>query len=169
MNLTLIRHAIAEDREVFAQKNLEDSQRPLTAKGRKKMDKMLEWVQPWMNEVDLIVSSPYLRALQTAEMIQQMLGKKLRVMQAPELVPHCPPQAFIKWLKAHARDKKNVIAVGHEPQLSIFLSFLLSGKSESFIEIKKSGIAIVEINSVVDIETTNAQLVGLLSPKNCPL
>lgn len=164
MNLILIRHAIAEDREEFIFKNKEDSLRPLTDKGRKKMLKMFERVEESIKEVDLIVSSPYLRAIQTAEILQSFLPK-LKIEQAPELVPHCPPQAFMKWLKAHARENKTVAAIGHEPQLSLFISFLLSSKTESFIEMKKSGIAMLELSSVSEIETAHSQLLWLLSPK----
>ena len=164
MNLIVIRHALAEDREEFALKNKEDSLRPLTDKGRKKMLKMFEWVEDTIKDVDLIVSSPYLRAMQTAEILQGFLPK-LKIEQAPELVPHCPPQAFMKWLKAHARDKKNVAVIGHEPQLSLFISFLLSSKAESFIDMKKSGIAMMEVSSVSEIETAHSQLLWLLCPK----
>lgn len=164
MNLILVRHAIAEDREDFAKKNLEDSLRPLTLKGRKKMIKVLDWVSPHLGDVDMIVSSPYLRAMQTAEIVQSYWNK-IKVDEASELVPHSVPRAFMKWLQAHAADKKNVIAVGHDPHLSLFLSYLLATKNESFIELKKSGIAVVELNSFSQIETTPAQLLWLVQPK----
>ncbi|MEK6773653.1 MAG: phosphohistidine phosphatase SixA [Bdellovibrionota bacterium] len=164
MNLILVRHAVAEDREEFAKKNLEDSSRPLTVKGRKKMVKMLDWISPLLGEIDMIVSSPYVRAMQTSEILQG-IWSKIKIDQAAELVPHSPPQSFMKWLKAHAKDKKNVIAVGHEPHLSLFLSYLLSSKNESFVEIKKSGMAAVEIGSLAEIETTHSQLLWLVQPK----
>lgn len=164
MNLIIVRHALAEDREEFAKKNLEDSLRPLTAKGRKKMIKMMEWVSPLLGEVDMIVTSPYLRAVETAQLLQSY-WKKLDIKEVAELVPHSPPVAFMKWLKAHAKDKKNVLMVGHDPHLSLFLSYLLAGKNESFIELKKSGIALVEIGSFADIETSSARLLWLAQPR----
>jgi len=164
MNLIIVRHAIAEDREDFAKKNLEDSLRPLTPKGRKKMIKMLDWMASHLDEVDMIVTSPYLRSVQTAEIIQSRFDK-VEIEQASELVPHSPALPLMKWLKAHARDKKNVVVVGHDPHLSLFLSALLCSKNESFIDLKKSGIAAVEIPSLMEIETTQSRLLWLVQPK----
>lgn len=163
MELIIIRHALAEDREDFAKKNKDDSLRPLTIKGKKRMASVLDQMSSFLESVDLIVTSPYVRAKQSAQIVQ--IKTKAKVVEAAELVPHSPPQAFVKWIKSHAADKKVLVAVGHEPQLSLLASYLLGGKSQSFIELKKSGMACLEITSASEIETTSVRLNWLVSPK----
>ncbi len=164
MELILVRHAIAEEREVFAKKNQDDHLRPLTLKGRKKMQKMAMALTDWVGDVDLIVSSPYVRARQTAEILSQIFFET-PVVEASELVPQSPSNAFLKWLKLHAREHKKVIAVGHEPQLSCFASFLTAGKSASFMQLKKGGALCLELESFAQAQVESAQLLWLLPPK----
>lgn len=164
MELLIVRHGIAEVREDFAKKNLGDHLRPLTLKGRKKIQKVGMQICSWMPTVDLIISSPFVRARQTAEILAQIYFGTT-VVEAPELVPQSPPTAFLKWLKAHARDHNRVVVVGHEPQLSCFASFLLSGKSDSFIDIKKGGALCLELESFDISQAGTAELLWLLPPK----
>ena len=163
MNLIVVRHALAEDREDFAKKNKDDSLRPLTVKGKKRLKKVLDEMTQSLSSVDLIVTSPYVRAKQSAQIVQEKIRAK--IVEAAELVPHSPPQAFVKWIKSQGADKKTIVAVGHEPQLSLLISYLLAGKNQSFVELKKSGMASLEISSAEDIETQPARLNWLVSPK----
>ncbi|MBX2988921.1 MAG: phosphohistidine phosphatase SixA [Bdellovibrionaceae bacterium] len=164
MELYLIRHAVAEDREEFARRSQDDSLRPLTVKGRKKMQKVAIRLRDQVGDVDLIVTSPYLRARQTAEILSQMFFET-KIIEAPELVPHGPPQAFVRWMKAHARDLQSVAVVGHEPQLSLLASYLLAGAEESLIAMKKSGIACLETVDVEELGPSTAELSWLVPPK----
>lgn len=164
MNLIVVRHAVAEERETFALKNKEDSLRPLTLKGKKRMEKMMGPLKAFIDDASLIVTSPYTRSLQTAEIIRKKFPRT-KVAVAAELVPHSPPQAFIRWLRGQKSEVKNIIVVGHEPQLSVFLSFLLASKNDSFVDLKKSGAACVELPSWEEIEEGHAQLLWLIQPK----
>lgn len=164
MELIIIRHAIAEEREDFKQKGLEDHLRPLTLKGRKKMQKVCIQLRDVVKEIDLIVSSPLTRARQTAEIISQIYFET-KVIEAPELVPHSPPQAFLKWLRTQAKTQRRIVVVGHEPHLSSFASFMLTGKPESFIDLRKSGIIGLELESFANAEEGAAQLLYAIPPK----
>ncbi|MBV2168941.1 MAG: phosphohistidine phosphatase SixA [Bdellovibrio sp.] len=164
MELIIIRHAVAEEREDFVKKGLEDHMRPLTLKGRKRMQKVCVRLLDFVKEVDLIVSSPLTRARQTAEIVSQIYFET-KVVEAPELVPHSPPQAFLKWLRTQARTHRRLVIVGHEPHLSSFASYLLSGKTESFIDLKKSGVIALEIESFAHAEAGTAQLLYAIPPK----
>ena len=86
MELYLVRHAVAGDREEFAQKNPEDHLRPITLKGRKKLQKVAMKLLDLIEEVDFIVTSPYLRAMQSAEVISQLIYE-VPIKKAAELVP----------------------------------------------------------------------------------
>lgn len=164
MELIIIRHALAEVRESFAKKGLEDQLRPLTLKGRKRMQKVCVSLLDHVKTFDVIVSSPYTRARQTAEIVAQIYFET-KVIEAPELVPHSPPQAFLKWLRTEGRKYKRIGIVGHEPQLSTFASYLLTGKAESFIDLKKSGIIALGVESFADVQAGKAELLYSIPPK----
>ncbi len=164
MQIIVVRHAVAEDRESFEKKNSEDHLRPLTEKGRRRMIKVAQRVRDWVEDIDLIVSSPYLRAKQTADILSEIYSG-IKIVEAPELVPQSPPLAFIKWLRAHGRNLKQIIIVGHEPHLSSLVSCLLSGGEEAFIELKKSGVACLEIESFHELAPGHAQLNWLIQPR----
>lgn len=127
------------------------------------MERVAQHLLNWVEDVDLIVTSPYLRARQTAQILSQFY-KKAKVVEAPELVPQSPPTAFLKWLKAHGREMKDVMVVGHEPHLSSFLSFLVAGTNESFVELKKSGVASVEVQNFQGLAPGGARLNWLVQP-----
>lgn len=164
MELIIFRHAIAEEREDFQKKGLEDNLRPLTLKGRKKMQKVCVFLRDYLEEIDVIVTSPLTRARQTAEIISQIYFDT-KVVETPELFPQSPPQAFLKWLRVQGRNYKRIAIVGHEPHLSAFTSYLLAGKPESFIDFKKSGVIGLEMESFAQAEAGSAQLMYYLPPK----
>lgn len=164
MELIIIRHAVAEEREDFKKKGLEDNLRPLTLKGRKKMQKVCVFLQDYVEDIDVVVTSPLTRARQTAEIISQIYFEA-QVVEAPELAPQSPPQAFLKWLRVQGRNHKRIVIVGHEPHLSSFTSYMLSGKPESFIDFKKSGVIGLELESFAQAEAGSAQLMYYLPPR----
>ncbi|MNL27136.1 phosphohistidine phosphatase [compost metagenome] len=164
MELVIIRHAIAEEREDFQKKGLEDQFRPLTLKGRKRMQKVCFHLKDVLKDLDLIVTSPFTRARQTAEIISQIYFET-KVVEAPELVPQSPPQAFVKWLRVHGKNHRRIAIVGHEPHLSTFASFMLTGRAESFIDLKKSGVIVLELESFTSAEAGTAQLLMAAPPK----
>lgn len=164
MELIIIRHAVAEEREDFAKKGQEDQFRPLTLKGRKRMQKVCVRMRDYVKSFDVIVSSPFTRARQTAEIVSQIYFET-KVIETPELVPQSPPQAFLKWLRTQGRNYKRIVIVGHEPHLSSFASYMLSGKTESFIDLKKSGIIALELESFAQAEAGSAQLLYSIPPK----
>lgn len=159
-----MRHSLAEDREEYKKKSSEDSLRPLTLKGRKKTQKVAMKLRDLIKEVDVIVSSPFTRARQTAEIVSQIFIET-KVIEAAELVPSSPPQAFKRWLRAHGDEHKRILIVGHEPQLSAFASFLMSGQTESLLEIKKSGLLCLKVDSFKNIAPGTARLLWLLPPR----
>lgn len=164
MELIIVRHGIAEEREDFAKKGLEDHLRPLTLKGRKKMQKVCVELREHVKSIDAIVSSPYTRARQTAEIISQIYYET-KVYEAPELVPHAPPGAFVKWMRTQAKKYKRLVVVGHEPHLSAFASYMLTGKSESFIDLKKSGVICLQMESFAHAEAGAAELMWYVPPR----
>lgn len=164
MRLILFRHGLAMEREDWEKTSHDDSLRPLVEKGKAKTKEMGEVLHCWVPEVDMLVSSPYARAVQTANILKPLL-KAPRVVESVELVPSAPPRAFCQWLQEQAAHAQTVVAVGHEPHLSSLASWLLSGHSESFIVLKKSGIIELEVESFEDLGPFAAELRCVVQPK----
>ncbi len=133
-------------------------------KGQKKMQKVAINLIDWLADADVIVTSPFVRARQTAEIISETLSQNI-IIEAPELVPQSPPQAFLKWLGAHARNFNKVIVVGHEPHISSFISYLIAGVDHSIVEMKKSAVASLELEPNLGLAPGTARLNWLLPPK----
>lgn len=164
MKLVLCRHGQAMEREDFAAQKKDDALRPLVQKGRERTKDVGKFLKKWNPDFDFIVTSPYLRAKQTAEILATALQIS-NVFEAAELVPLAQASAFAQWLKVHADESFSVLAIGHEPHLSTFASWCLVGGSESFIDLKKSGLITLDINSFVDIHQGSAKLEFLIGPK----
>lgn len=164
MKIFLFRHGLAMDREESMALKLDDSKRPLVEKGRERSRKMARFLARELGEVSVIATSPLLRAVQTAEIVSREL-KYQQLFELPELVPEAPPQAFARWLQTSIPRATSVLAIGHEPQLSVFASWLLTGRTESFIELKKSGVIRLELESFDSIGPSTAELRWVLAPK----
>ena len=133
MNLYLIRHAIAvEEYE-------DDSQRPLTDKGRKKMRSIAKGLRALGVEFDLILSSPYIRAAETAEIVADVFKMKKDVQFSENLVPMGDAGLLI----AEMNEKysvNSVAIVGHEPFLTALIGLLVSDNANVDITLKKGGV-----------------------------
>jgi phosphohistidine phosphatase len=148
-------------------KNKDDSLRPLTDKGILRTEKLCRELKHKLKKIDLLVSSPYLRAKQTAEIVKSQL-RLGEIEFCPELTPECPPQAFARWVQAHAKGVESILAVGHEPQMSVFASWLLTGKTVSILELKKSGIINLLVPSFFDLTPETAKLKWMVSSSVFP-
>lgn len=144
MQLLVIRHAIAEDRDAFASSGRDDSERPLTAAGRDKMRRAVAGLRRLVPTIDLLASSPYVRAMQTAELVAEGYGIG-DIKQVDALVPDAPLQRFLTWVQRKAT--VDVVAtVGHEPHLGELVTWLMSGLPESRVEMKKGGACLLEFH-----------------------
>lgn len=160
MKLLLIRHAVAEDREVFAATGEPDEKRPLTDLGRKKMKRAARGLSEVVDRVDLIATSPLTRAEQTADVVAKEFSSAARTTVGA-LEPEQSYEAFLEWLK-RLDDVETVAAVGHEPHLSGLASWLLTSGDKPLFEFKKGGVCLLEFDGV--IERGAARLHWLLTP-----
>src|SRR5262245_45526678 len=124
MQLVVVRHAIAMDREEFARTGKDDALRPLTREGRKRMARAASGLRRLVPELSRVVTSPLLRALQTAEILAAQL-QCAEPEQLALLSPERPPKEAAEWLAAEKSDL--VAIVGHEPHLGLLVSRLLTG------------------------------------------
>jgi phosphohistidine phosphatase len=142
MKLVLVRHADAGDAEEFAKSGKPDDLRPLSAKGREQMSSGVRGLKLLVPSADLIVSSPYVRAVQTADIVAKEYERTPRE-QTNTIEPERAPAEFEEWLKEQRGDYDVVIAVGHEPHLSTLATWLMVGSDDSRIDMKKGGAALL--------------------------
>jgi phosphohistidine phosphatase len=145
VELLVIRHGVAEEREDFAATGKDDSLRPLTKEGRWKMERGAKALRQALPSLDVIATSPFTRAAQTAKIVAAAYDD-VGVEQVDALTPESRPQDFLAWLrKRDAGDR--VAAVGHEPHLGALVYWLLSGESVAGrIAMKKGGACLVELD-----------------------
>lgn len=148
MKLLIVRHAIAEEREEWAQSERPDSERPLTRKGRKRMRRAARGLRRLVRRIDLLATSPYTRAVQTAEILAAEYGGSA-TSQTQELVPERASADFLEWLK-RLDDIDTIAAVGHEPHLSGLATWLISGQERNALELKKGGALLLEFNGTIE-------------------
>jgi phosphohistidine phosphatase len=161
MRLSLLRHGIAVERGTSGYEN--DSERPLTAKGELRMRRIAEGMLALGLSYDLILSSPYLRARQTAELVAPVLKTPDGVQLSATLTPEGNPRQLIEALHTNEREQQDILLVGHEPYLSRLISTLLTGGPNLAVVMKKGGLC------ALDVATLRfgrcASLVSLLTPR----
>ena len=160
MNVLVIRHAIAEDRRRFAKTGADDGARPLTARGRKRMRTAARGLRRAAPEVDFLATSPLTRAVETAEIVAAAYDG-LKVVKVAQLTPDGALQPLLKWLADRKHDG-TVAIVGHEPQLGVFVGWMLSGLEESFVRMKKGGACLLELKE--QVRPGRARLLWSLAP-----
>jgi phosphohistidine phosphatase len=160
MKLLVIRHAIAEDRKTFARKGDDDGLRPLTPRGKRRMRAAARGLRRAAPKVDLLATSPLTRAVQTSEIVAGAY-RDLKVIKVPQLTPEASVQALLKWLQER-KHGSTVALVGHEPQLGAFVSWMLTGLQESFVQLKKGGACRLELKD--QVRPGRARLLWSLAP-----
>jgi phosphohistidine phosphatase len=165
VNIYLLRHGIAVD---FGAPGFErDSERPLVPKGERRLRDATAAIKKMELSFDLILSSPFVRARQTAEIVAGELKLKKRIEFSDDLVPGGNARALIHALNELKPALENVLLVGHEPNLSRLIALLVSGNAEAAIEMKKGGLCKLEVAELHYGQC--AKLAWLLTPSQMEL
>lgn len=152
MKLYLLRHGVAVERD---ETRLADAERPLTNKGIRKLEQSLPLLKRLM-QPDLVVSSPLVRARQTAAIAAQ--AWELEVQLSTLLAPGCDTEQILEAVQRHVHALE-ILLVGHEPDLSACIAGLTGG---SRVEMKKGAIAAIDLPL---LEAGAGTLLWLLPPK----
>jgi len=163
MDLYVVRHAVAHKRD--EEHWPDDAQRPLTPEGEERFRLAAGGILRFVPKVDLVLSSPYIRAWRTAEILEQT-GWPSPVC-CEELEPDCPPHKVLSVLMGH-EDLDSVAIVGHRPGLHELVSYLLTGdtigeEGGARIQIKKGGVAYLSFDGLP--EPGAGSLEWVLTPK----
>ncbi|HVO96587.1 MAG TPA: phosphohistidine phosphatase SixA [Bryobacteraceae bacterium] len=139
MELYLLRHGIAEDHSATGR----DADRSLTEEGREKLKRVLKRAASAGVEPSLILSSPYKRALETAEIAASLLGYTREILNVSSLKPHSSPPAVWSDIRDHL-DQPSILLAGHEPLFSATVAWLL-GSTRAMMEFKKGALVRIDI------------------------
>jgi phosphohistidine phosphatase len=152
----LLRHGIAADP---AEWRGSDFERPLTDEGRKRMAREAKAIADLSLELDVIITSPLVRAKQTAEYVADALKMSKHLVEDVRVGLGFSVARLESILEDH-RDATAVMFVGHEPSMSEVTSDLIGGAR---IQFKKGSIACIELSN--ESSSLAGELVWLASPK----
>jgi phosphohistidine phosphatase len=159
LDLYLVRHAIAFDFDPSQWPD--DSQRPLTPEGQKRFSRAARGLRAIVPSVELVLCSPWVRAWQTAELLESEAGWP-RPVACEALVSGRGPADILQALQPFATH--NALAlVGHEPGLHELASYLLTADTDAQIEMRKGSVARLEV--VESLRPGAGRLRWLLPPK----
>ncbi len=158
MRLYLIRHGIAVDRS--ESQKFSEADRPLTEEGLEKTHRAAEGIRALGIQPDLFISSPYLRARQTAEIFATVLSYPVEKIEIREsLLPEMAPENFLKDLSSFKDEE--IAAFGHAPNIDRVLAHCL-GSSFPISSMKKAGAACIDL---VSLQPAEGSLLWLATPK----
>lgn len=143
MDIYILRHGKAEE---HTQTISSDYKRQLTETGKKELECIAKAIKNLDIEFDTIISSPLIRAKQTAEIIKKHVKSKKKIIFWDELKPEIDVSKTVKKLYAF-KSTSSVLLVGHEPHLSTLIAVLISNNSNSAnISLKKGGFVHIKAN-----------------------
>lgn len=163
MDIYILRHGKAE----HTQNITSDTKRQLTETGRKELECIAKTLKSFDIKVDAIISSPLVRAKETAVIMAKHLWKKKKKITIwDELKPESNVLDIHKKLIKLTPNTK-ILLVGHEPHLTDLISSIISPESNVAINLKKGGFVSISVNS------SESKIVGtlqsILTPKQLKL
>jgi len=156
MILYLMRHANAGLRRGNV---LLDDKRSLIKEGKEQCILMARVLGALSAQVDMIVSSPLKRSLQTAQFVGTELGYDAKVEVSPALEPDADYASFQDLLAGYA-GREGVLAVGHNPNIFQFLGRLITANGGASIRMRKGSVA------CIDLDRHPPQLQWLIDPRS---
>ena len=140
-DIFILRHGDAEPRG-----SVPESDRQLTPKGKRDVECVVKLAFGKKLSPELILTSPYRRALETAETARGLLPGKIRLIETPSLLPQAQPEETWKELRSFAKTKQILLA-GHEPHLSQLIAYLL-GTPFLTLDLKKGALVRISLDSM---------------------
>src|SRR5262245_2134910 len=137
--LYLIRHGVAEER---GEKWPDDAKRPLTERGMTKMRRNARGLARLGVTLDVVLTSPFVRARQTAEILAGAFEPRPALVQADSLTPDGSYEMVIADLAKHTR-RSRIALVGHEPSIGSLAARLAGSRRP--LEFKKGAICRIDL------------------------
>jgi phosphohistidine phosphatase len=144
MELYVLRHAMAVDQEHTDR----DAERMLTTEGRERLRRSTRCWDGLGVTVDLILTSPFLRARQSAEVAAVALGMAGGIEVCPALSAGASPSAIVRAIAERCQEDHRVMIVGHEPDLGRLVSVLVCGDDGAGFRMKKAGLTKLAVDGL---------------------
>lgn len=155
MKIYLLRHGKAEDPESVGGS---DKARRLTDIGIQETEVSARAIERMQVCPEVIWTSPYPRAAQTAEIVADRLGLGERLRQIEVLEPGARPEPVMEMVESANREQ-SVMLVGHNPDLETLLAYLVSKDGSAKIKLKKGALAFLEAKG--PLKAGSGKLMGL--------
>lgn len=140
MEIYILRHGIAEE----AHAGMRDADRALTGEGKTKLQPVLRRARAIDVQPPLILTSPYRRARETAEVAAEALRNASKLVNSKTLTPESSPEAVWDEIRNH-KTNAQIMIVGHEPLLSSVYAYLLGAGSVQ-IDVKKGSLGRIDVD-----------------------
>jgi phosphohistidine phosphatase len=157
MQIYLLRHGIAED----AKPGRSDAERRLTEEGKEKLRRVLERARAADVSPSLILTSPLVRAVETAEIAAEVLGYKEKLMRTKALEPSASPPQVWEEIRSHKNEAQLLLA-GHEPLFSQVAAYLLRSPALQ-VDMKKGALVRIDVDGFGS--EPRGELKWMLTPK----
>ncbi len=144
IELYLIRHAIAAER---GPNYPDDRERPLTSEGVARFKQVVEGLKKFDVKLELVLTSPLVRASHTAELLVAGVGGKPRLEQLEPLAPGGRMMQVLEAVAKYSKRAKHIALVGHEPDLGELAARLL--RARGTIEFKKGAVCCLELDGAM--------------------
>jgi phosphohistidine phosphatase len=154
-DIFILRHGDAEPRSA----GVPEADRKLTPKGKSDVERVIKLAFRKKLTPELILTSPYRRAVETAGIARGLLGKP-RLLETPSLLPQAPPEETWQELRSFAKTKQILLA-GHEPHLSHLVAYLLGAPSLT-LDLKKGALVRISLESMT--AEPHGQLKWIVTP-----
>jgi phosphohistidine phosphatase len=155
MKLFFLRHGLAGERSEWKG---DDAKRPLTEEGKEKIQSVAATIAKWDLDLDMIITSPYLRSYQTAEIVAHKLKLLDKLAEDGRVAYGFDADKLAKILAAYPKANA-LMFVGHEPDFSETISRLIGGGR---VVVKKGGLACIDLP---DPKAMQGELLWLVPPK----
>lgn len=153
MRIYFLRHGAAVERAGWER---DDALRPLTGAGRRRLERIADTLADLDLGLGAIITSPLVRARQTAEIVAARLG--VAWAEDARLAPGCDAARLCAVLRDHP-DAATIMVVGHEPDLGETIGALIGGGR---VACRKGGLALVNLP---DASSREGQLAWLVPPR----
>jgi len=140
MDIYILRHGEAQPRSG----DLPEADRKLTPKGRRDVERVARLARAAKVQPDLVLSSPYSRAKETAQVAIEAFERKPPLVETPALVPDGSSKQVWKEIKSHSNSRQ-LLLVGHEPQLSDLAGYLLASPALR-LDLKKGALVSIRMD-----------------------
>jgi len=156
MDIYILRHGEAQPRS----EDLPEADRKLTPKGRRDVERIARLAREAKVQPDLVLSSPYTRARETAQIALRAFEPKPPIVETPALLPSGAPKHVWKEIKSHSVSQQ-LLVVGHEPQLSGLIAYLLASPALR-LDLKKGALVRLRMDTLG--AEPNGELKWILAP-----